>query len=402
MVNIIGSLLVILGAVYLLAIITEEFFIISLDEISTRLKLPSDVAGASLMAMGSSAPELFIALLALAIGGNHSDVGIGTIVGSAIFNILVITGMSAVVAGTLELNPGAIGRDIIFYLGSVAILLFVFWNGSIELWEAGLMMVAYIGYLALLWVWSRTNVEDAATETIGGGHATAKKHRRNIFVRLSEFLTRILSIVMPDPKKNYVWVMIASIGFIILLSYALVESAVLLSTELGLPPLIVSLTLLAAGTSAPDLIASIDVAEDGRGTMAISNAVGSNIFDVLVGLGFPWLLTIIIAGHAVIVGTEGLIESVFLLSVTVIILFAIPLYRSKINAHRRLDVTRCLRLVCRIRDYDSRGWIGGSTKRQLPKKMKSCYHSWRCFVQVKASTPDNRHELPVQGIERVQ
>lgn len=328
MVNIVGSLLVILGAVYILAIITEEFFIISLDEISSRLKLPSDVAGASLMAMGSSAPELFIALMALYLGGAHSDIGIGTIVGSAVFNILVITGMSAVVAGTLEINPMAIGRDIIFYLGSVAILLFVFWDGNIELWEAGLMMVAYFGYLGLLWVWSQTNAEDAAEGTIADSHEKPKKHRRNILTRLSELLTKIFSIIMPNPKTNYVWVMIVSIGFIILLSYALVESALLLSTELGLPPLIVSLTLIAAGTSAPDLIASIDVAEDGRGTMAVSNAVGSNIFDILVGLGFPWLLTILIGGQAVMVGVDGLIESIFLLSVTVIILF-IFLYTGK-------------------------------------------------------------------------
>src|SRR5690606_14110347 len=98
-------------------------------------------------------------------------VGIGTIVGSAVFNILVITGASAIVAGNMVMKRGAIERDIIFYLGSVAILLFVFWNGEILLWEAILMMVAYVGYLGLLWYWSRTNPEDAAEETIGGGHA---------------------------------------------------------------------------------------------------------------------------------------------------------------------------------------------------------------------------------------
>lgn len=323
MLAIIGSLAAILVSVYLLAVITEEFFIISLDEISSRLKLPSDVAGASLMAMGSSAPELFIALIAVFIGGSHADVGIGTIVGSAVFNILVITGMSAVVAGTLQINPTAIGRDIIFYLGSVAILLFVFFDGQIHLWEALLMMVAYAGYLGLLWVWSRTNQEDAAEETVGGGHAAKEgKEKKGYFTQLSRIIKRIFSLVMPNPEKNYIWVMIVSIGFIIALSYVLVESAMTLSTALNLPPLIVSLTLLAAGTSAPDLIASIDVAEDGRGTMAISNAVGSNIFDVLVGLGVPWLIGIGIAGHFIEVGTAGLLESIFLLSVTVIILFA--------------------------------------------------------------------------------
>ena len=68
-------------SVYLLAVLTDSFFIVSLDEISSRLKLPSDVAGATLMAVGSSAPELAIALIALLRPGGHSDVGIGTIVG---------------------------------------------------------------------------------------------------------------------------------------------------------------------------------------------------------------------------------------------------------------------------------------------------------------------------------
>ncbi|MGB7338907.1 MAG: calcium/sodium antiporter [Phototrophicaceae bacterium] len=319
MLNIILSLGAILISVYLLAIITEEFFIISLDEISKRFKLPSDVAGASLMAMGSSAPELFIALIALYRGGIHSDVGIGTIVGSAVFNVLVITGVSAIVAKELVIKAGAVERDIFVYLGSVGILLWVFIDGEIVMWEAILMLVAYIGYLVLLWIWSRSNPEDAAEETIGGGH-TKVEEAKGFFGKLSHALTRVFSIVMPNPEKNYVWVMIASIGFIIGLSYVLVESAVILSTEIGIPPLIVSLTLLAAGTSAPDLIASMDVARDGRGTMAVSNAVGSNVFDVLFGLGLPWLITLFFV-DVVVVGTEGLTESIILLIVTVVILY---------------------------------------------------------------------------------
>ena len=325
----ITSLLIIIISVYALAIITEEFFIVSLDVLSNKLKLPSDVAGASLMAMGSSAPELFIALIAVYRGGAHSDVGIGTIVGSAVFNILVITGASAVVAGNMPMKRGAVERDIIFYLGSVAILLFVFWDGNIALWEAGIMMAAYIGYLVLLWFWSRTNPEDTADSTIGGGHVE-NRSQGGVLAQIGAVLKQIFGLIARDPEKNYMWSLIISIAAIAGISYGLVESAVTLSNVLGLPPLIVSLTILAAGTSAPDLIASIDVAEDGRGTMAVANAVGSNIFDVLVGLGVPWLITILITSHAVTVGTEGLIESMFLLSVTVIILYAL------INTGRKL------------------------------------------------------------------
>ena len=93
------SLSLMIAAIYVLAVVTDEFFIPSLDRISHRWNLPSNVAGASLMAVGSSAPELAIAFLSLfKEGGAHSDIGAGTIVGSAVFNILVITGVSAIFA----------------------------------------------------------------------------------------------------------------------------------------------------------------------------------------------------------------------------------------------------------------------------------------------------------------
>lgn len=325
MLTIIVSLAVIIASVYILAIITEEFFIVSLDQLSNQLKLPSDVAGASLMAMGSSAPELFIALIAVYLGNEHANVGIGTIVGSAIFNILVITGASAVAAGTMTMKRGAIERDIIFYLASIGVLVFVFWDGEIVLWEAGLMLVLYLGYLLLLWQWSRTNPEDMG-EKERHGHAVKNREEKADRAPLkvvTEFLIKLFGIIARDPEKNYLWSLVISIAAIAGISYGLVESAVALSNALGLPPLIVSLTLLAAGTSAPDLIASIDVAEDGRGTMAVANAVGSNIFDILVGLGVPWMITIFFLHPTVVVGTDGLLESIFLLSATTIILYAL-------------------------------------------------------------------------------
>ncbi len=313
------SFLIIIVAIYVLAVITEEFFVVSLDEVSKRLKLPSDVAGASLMAVGSSAPELFIALIAVYRGGEHSEVGIGAIVGSAIFNILVITGLAAVIAGNLKMKRGAVERDIIFYMGSIAILLFVFWDGDIQLVEALVMLAAYVGYLGALWYWSRTNPEDAATETIGGHHV--KTEPEGPFSLLNNLMEKTFRLVTHDPEKNYIWTLLVSIAAIAGLSWVLVESAVIMADALSLSPVIVSLTLLAAGTSAPDLIASVDVARDGRGAMAVANAVGSNIFDILVGLGLPWLLALLFIEPEVLVETDGLIESIFLLSVTTVLLY---------------------------------------------------------------------------------
>ena len=314
------SLLIIGGAVYILAVITEDFFVVSLDEVSRRLALPSNVAGASLMAMGSSAPELFIALIAVYRGGEHSDVGIGTIVGSAIFNILVITGAAAVIAGKMQVARGAVERDIIFYLGSVAILVFAFWDGDITLEETLIMVAAYVGYLALLWFWSRTNPEDNF-ESVEHKQHLKQDEPQSIIARVNNLIEDGFGLIARDPKKNYVWAMFLSIAAIAGLSWVLVESAVVFADALSLPPVIVSLTLLAAGTSAPDLIASVNVAQDGRGGMAVANAVGSNIFDILVGLGVPWLITLLFVDPDLHVGTDNLIESVFLLSMTTVILY---------------------------------------------------------------------------------
>ena len=154
MTDVLISLIVILVSVLVLAVVTDRFFIPSLDEISRRLKLSDEVAGASLMAIGSSAPELAIALMALFTGGGqHSDVGIGTIVGSAVFNILVITGVSAVVAGGLHIHIFAVGRDIVYYLISILYLGLVFFDGHVSLIEAVLGLAGYVVYMGVLIVW---------------------------------------------------------------------------------------------------------------------------------------------------------------------------------------------------------------------------------------------------------
>jgi K+-dependent Na+/Ca+ exchanger-like protein len=316
---IIGSLLVIMASVYVLAIITEEYFIISLDKLSTRMEIPSDVAGASLMAMGSSAPEICIALIAVFIGGSHGEVGIGTIVGSAVFNILVITGASALVAGQLAMNIESVQRDIAFYIISILLLLFVFWNGEILIWESILLLVAYVVYLVVLWRWGDTH--PSPREHPKRHPIKQDETQKSLLSRFNRLLVRVFGFVARDPEEDYIWSMVVSIAGIAILSYILVEAALALSAAINLPPVIVSLTVLAAGTSAPDLISSISVAEEGRGNMAIANAVGSNIFDILVGLGLPWLLILLLGDPQLFVSTDGLISSIIVLTVTVLLLY---------------------------------------------------------------------------------
>ncbi len=327
---IIISLAIIIVSVYLLSIITDEYFIVSLDEISKKLRLPNNVAGASLMAMGSSAPELAIAIFALfAAGGANSDVGIGTIVGSAIFNILVITGVSAV-ANPAHISWKVITRDILMYSVGVGMLLFTIFDGAVTLIEAVSYLLVYAVYLLILYKWD-TYVKD--TDVIGMVEDAVEKERccSDIYHRITAILSRGIGFLTGNARKSYLRAFFVSIAFVALISYALAESAVAFAEAIQVPAVVVALTVLAAGTSVPDMFASITVAKQGRGDMAVANAVGSNIFDILVGLGLPWLLAITMGAGAVHIDTAGLWSSALLLFGTVILLFIFLLTKLRLS-----------------------------------------------------------------------
>ncbi|MCI5224561.1 MAG: sodium:calcium antiporter, partial [Candidatus Electrothrix sp. AR4] len=310
-------------------------FIPSLDHISGLLDLPSNVAGASLMAMGSSAPELAIALTALFHGnGEHSDVGIGTIVGSAVFNILVITGASAL-ARPAKVTLSVVMRDCLIYVLSIVLLLFTFSDGLIQLTEASFFLLLYVCYLFILFQWNSWFPEaikeesGKSVESDPQGIPTEKKETSgslSLLEMMAQYTVKGLGFFAGDVNKSYLRVFVVSIAVTIALSWVLVKSVIVFGDATAIPPVIVALTLLAAGTSAPDMISSVVVARQGRGDMAVANAVGSNIFDILIGLGLPWLIVIgiglLTGGQTFVeVGTADLLSSTLVLLGTVFILF---------------------------------------------------------------------------------
>lgn len=322
MMEVLGSLALILASVVVLAVMTDRFFIPSLDEISRRLKLSDEVAGASLMAIGSSAPELAIALMALFTGGGqHSDVGIGTIVGSAVFNILVITGVSAVVAGGLHIHVFAVRRDIFYYLVSIGYLALVFFDGHVSLIEAILGLAGYVVYIIVLIILKDPEDDEAPAADLSRKDQPEKAKFPG-WRQIESLIVVSLRRVTGAPEQNFLWVFVVSIVLIVALSYVLVEATIVFSAGIGLPPVIVALTLLAAGTSAPDLMSSVDVARDGRGGMAVANAVGSNTFDLLVGLALPWTIALALQQLAGInVGAGNLWISIGILVATTLVLY---------------------------------------------------------------------------------
>lgn len=314
------NIILLLFSFYALARLVDVFFVESLEKISKRLKLSSDIAGATFMAVGSSAPELFISILALFRVGEQQSIGAGTIVGSAIFNILVIIGASGLFKrAVLTWQP--VIRDLLFYIAAIFVLLFTFVDGSISLVDATIYVLLYVVYLFSFGFWKKI----FPYETKGDDQEDNFEHANPRDEKWSwkNLLDKLLSYVFVDLKKHpslYLVNFLVSVAFLALLSHLLVESAVGVAHFLNIPEVIIGLTILAAGTSIPDLLSSINVAKRGYGDMAVSNAVGSNIFDIGIGLGVPWLMILLLGSDLVPVETENLYSSVVLLFATVVAL----------------------------------------------------------------------------------
>lgn len=142
----------ILGVVYMfvaLAIVCDEFFVPSLDVIIEKFDIADDVAGATFMAAGGSAPELFTSIIGVFV--SFDDVGIGTIVGSAVFNILFVIGMCAIFSRTvLSLTWWPLFRDCTFYSASLLTLIYFFRDSYIYWYEALVLFGFYLGYVSFM------------------------------------------------------------------------------------------------------------------------------------------------------------------------------------------------------------------------------------------------------------
>jgi len=306
-------ILVMLFVFYLMAEVCDKYFVASLEKISKRLKLSPEAAGATFMAAGSSAPELFVSLMALFKPGEEA-MGAGTIVGSAIFNILVITGASLVVRQAFVIWQPLM-RDLMFYALSIILLLFTFNDGIVSFFEVLSFLILYAVYIIAVVNWKKIfkYEDDGPMEILE--QTLEEKGWKKFFAPVDW----IIKLTFPKPEK-YILVFSISIIWIIGLSWVLVESAVISAHILGIPSVIIGLTVLAAGTFIPDLLSSMIVAKKGQSGMAISNGIGSNIFDILFGLGLPWAIAYIFLGQKITVATENLYHSIILLFATVIVI----------------------------------------------------------------------------------
>ncbi|XP_036003184.1 sodium/potassium/calcium exchanger 4 isoform X1 [Fundulus heteroclitus] len=416
-----------------LAITCDEYFVTSLEKICEKLDLSEDVAGATFMAAGSSAPELFASVIGVFI--THGDVGVGTIVGSAVFNILCIIGVCGIFAGqVVVLTWWPVFRDSFYYTLSVIALIAFIYDEKIVWWESLVLVIMYVGYILVMKFNSsmqRFFMGKSSKNVANGNAATSsemedvkpsKAYSRGSVVMVDEMMnaspskfrfpeaglrvmvtshfgpkTRLrmasrliiterqklvqaangvetqvtdgkveiengnvpedkpedkeaeendtispfhiprnvgskikwliswpllllLFITVPNcakPRweKFFMVSFILSTVWIAVFSYLMVWMVTIIGYTLGIPDVIMGITFLAAGTSVPDCIASLIVARQGLGDMAVSNTIGSNVFDILVGLGVPWAMQTMCVnyGSEVMINSRGLVYSVVLL-----------------------------------------------------------------------------------------
>lgn len=311
--------LILLLSFYALARVCDVHFIKSLDLIGKKRKLEDSVAWATLMAIGTSAPEFVTASLALF--EVESAIGAWTIIWSAIFNLFIIVWWSALIAQG-RLNRRATMRDIVFYGVAIAVLAVTFRDGRITLVESVWYIVTYIMYLLYLTYDNKKQSKEFHESVEQVQEEEELVESRYPILRVAN---KLIDACFPNlnrrPGQLWLSFWISIVG-IIILSKVMIEGAVGIASFLGISPVIIALTILAWWTSIPDLLASLSVAKHGRIDMAVSNALGSNTFDILLCLGLPRMIAILITQQSIQVSTDNLLWSIVLLFGTVLVMLA--------------------------------------------------------------------------------
>ncbi|KPF70094.1 sodium:calcium antiporter [beta proteobacterium AAP99] len=225
------------------------------------------VVGLTVVAFGTSAPEVAVSVGAVLDG--KVDIAIGNVVGSNIFNVLFILGVSALIA-PLIVNIQLIKQEVpIMIAASIALLLMVL-DGNLAVWESGLLLAAMVGYTTFLVVQSRKQ-----TAAAGNGEFDDE-------VDMSSTWDRHWSV--------QVLLILAGLVLLVIGSRFLVEAAVTTAKMLGVSDLVIGLTIVAAGTSLPEVATSVTAAIKGQRDIAVGNVVGSNTFNILGCLGISGLV----------------------------------------------------------------------------------------------------------------
>ncbi|KAL3282931.1 hypothetical protein HHI36_006089 [Cryptolaemus montrouzieri] len=331
----------------LLAIVCDDYFVPAIKRFCDSLQMSEDIAGATFMATASSSPELFINCIGTFV--TEGDLGVGTIVGSAVFNILAVPACCGLFANMiLDLDWWPITRDSIIYGSAVILLISALHDGRIYVYEALTLVLFYIFYIFIMYFngsinalatralrriqrkrryteimretepllskiekagkeGSKCNISNCVCEAdISLKDCEELEESTNIWEWPTEETAKgkcwwiftwpicfILYMTTPDCRKYprlFVFTFLMCIIWIGITSYVVAWLITVIGDTLNIPDSVMGLTFLAAGTSVPEAVSSVIVTNQGHGAMGISSSIGSNTFDILLCLGIPWFI----------------------------------------------------------------------------------------------------------------
>jgi cation:H+ antiporter len=248
-------------------VVGAEALVRGASKIALSLGISPLVVGLTIVAVGTSSPEVAVSVGA-ALSGN-TDIAVGNVVGSNIFNVLFILGISAVIT-PLVVHSQIIRQEVPIMIGASVVLGIMILDGSLARWESALLLALLIVYVVFLVRQSRAESAEIRDEYAGSMQRGGDWD--------SHWAVQVALIA-------------AGLGLLVLGSNWLVDSAVAFARAFGVSDLVIGLTIIAAGTSMPEVATSIMAAIRGERDIAVGNVIGSNTFNILGCLGLSGIVS---------------------------------------------------------------------------------------------------------------
>jgi cation:H+ antiporter len=246
-----------------------ELLVRGASRLALRFKVPLVVIGLTIVAFGTSLPELLVTVIANAQGGSVAEMAIGNVVGSNIANFALILGIIAV------MRPVSVERKLLsqeYPLMLIALLVFIgmAWNGIVTRWEGALLVLGLVGFTLRSYTATRT----LPAEAIG----------------LPEDVLQVETQTSVGALLRDIGLIVVGIAGLLIGANWLVDSATFIALYFGISELVIGLTLVAVGTSLPELATSAVAILRKEGDIAVGNIVGSNLFNILAIVGISSLV----------------------------------------------------------------------------------------------------------------
>ena len=220
--------------------------------LARRMNVPEIIIGLTIVAAGTSAPELFVSMVSALKG--TPDLAVGNVVGSNTMNCMLIVGCAAMVA-PMTISRSTVKKDIPFSVGASVLLMLLAFNGSLGRIDGVILLLGFAAFMTYTLMQAR----NGQAEAVSGSHQ----------------LRPVFSVL-------YV---LGGLAMLVVGSNLFVDSASSVAYALGISEGVVGLTIVAGGTSLPELATSVVAARKGQSAIAIGNVIGSNVFNILLILG---------------------------------------------------------------------------------------------------------------------